>query len=253
MSDLYTSQVHLKRLLAGQATAAFTPAPEAVLKMLDPAFFPGMGALNEDEYGRLQCPVRGCGIFMAHLSRHLNGAHRGIGGASAIRVALDIRNNRPLLSAKLRVDARRIYSGGSTALARRYGGNMVAAMTSVSHSVERHGNPRGRVSLAQRNEADTCPGQFQARLMDLAREIGRSPSRADFERRFGVNASRMIQVVFGTWNNAKALAGLSCVTPEAARRRACRGITSILGGIAWRPACGESGATRRTDAHDSAL
>ena|ERR1035437_10068511 len=96
-NDLYTSRVHLKRVLMGQATPAFTPPSSAVLAMLDPAFFPGLGALNEDGHGRLQCPVRGCGDFFPWLAMHLGRSHRSIGGTKAIIAALQL-GSRPLLS-----------------------------------------------------------------------------------------------------------------------------------------------------------
>ena len=102
MSELYTSAVHLKAVLAGRATAAFTMAPEDVLKVLDPAFFPGMGALNEDKHGRLQCPVRGCGRWFVRLGQHLFAEHRAIGGTTGLKRALGIPKGTSLLSKKAR-------------------------------------------------------------------------------------------------------------------------------------------------------
>lgn len=216
MADLYTSQVHLKRLLAGQATPAFTPAPEAVLKMLDPEFFPGMGALNEDDTGRLQCPVRECGEWCHSLAQHVALAHRTLGGVAAIRSAIGIPKNAGLISRnlkqKLQVGAARRDPSTRKYVPVAKGekrGRVVAGG---------HGNPMAK------NFADTCPSQLQAKLRALAQSLGRTPSCRDFELAFGCAALGQIKRTFGSWNAAKATCAL-CLIPPGVSERA---VTSAL-------------------------
>jgi hypothetical protein len=211
MSDLYTSQVHLKRLLQGQATAAFTPAPEAVLNVLDPAFFPGMGALNEDEKGRLQCPVRGCGSWHRSLAPHLAHAHRSIGGPQALRLALDIPRSVPLLSMSERAKFRSRFEGVD--MPARWGAKArVVGMHRLSSSRKREYRARSaqsRHSIAAKNLNDTCVAQLQAKVAACARAISRSPSQTDFEKMYGLNVLYAVKQTFGSWNNAKAQIGLA--------------------------------------------
>ena len=67
-----------------------------------------------------------------------------------------------------------------------------------------------------RNMADSCEAQTFARIATLREKLGRSPSSKEFIAEFGKRLMSALVSTFGTWNNAKALAGLS-VTPAAPR------------------------------------
>lgn len=196
MRELYTSQVHLKRLLAGQATPAFTPSPQSVLKVLDPEFFPGMGALNEDIQGRVQCPVRGCGEWHQLLARHLNISHKGIGGASAVKTALDLPLSSGLASARVRA-------------AYRSRNNLAGKGRRNPKGTGPSNQAHARRSMASRNFADSCPAQLETKISALAKKIGHSPSASDFRNEYGTGVFRSVLTVFGSWNAAKATCGLS--------------------------------------------
>lgn len=196
MSDLYTSQVHLKRLLAGQATPAFTPAPDAVLKMLDPAFFPGMGALNEDEHGRLQCPVRGCGQWHYLLSQHLRRRHPTI-GAATFRQSIGLSKRTPLCSRAV-TNRMKVSSAPSLRAAR-------------SANPGHRPPPRVRgtkMSIGARNWANTCPAQTATKITELSQKIGHTPTLSEFIREYKMS-EKTVYRVFSSWGNAKALAGIS--------------------------------------------
>ena len=195
MSDLYTSQVHLKRLLAGQATPAFTPAPEAVLKMLDPAFFPGMGALDADAEGRRRCPLRGCGSYHHSLGKHLADHHRHTVNAVGLKRLLGIPKNTSLLSPS----ARRAVCAGSV-------GKGTPGGPSKYGRPRRNGTNNG--SPMQKNFSDTCPAQLRAKLISLRDELGHSPTMSDFKAKFGDSVSMAVQRTFGSFNAAKATCAL---------------------------------------------
>jgi hypothetical protein len=204
MSDLYTSQVHLKRLLAGRATAAFTPAPEAVLKMLDPTFFPGMGALNEDESGRVQCPVRGCGAyFLTGLGNHLGGKHPTI-GAAGVRIALGIPLETPLLSAKGKEEQKRLSTIPNT---RRFATQKQGERARRKRRAAEASGPV--ISMSRLNFADSCPAQTAEKVAALAEELGHVPTFAEFVAKVGPDARSAVLGVFGTWGNLLANCGLS--------------------------------------------
>lgn len=203
MSDLYTDMEHTKRLLAGQATPAFTPAPEAVLKMLDPAFFPGMGALREDKHGRLQCPVRGCGEWHAFLGSHWTRRHRAIGKISVLRSALSIPTRVTLLSEKYH---------------RSYDRRTPETRQRIANALRKPVNRKTGWTIHTRNLHDSCPAQLQEKLRALQLKIGRSPSVADFTVEYGPAATFAVKSVFGSWNAGKAAAGLEA-NPVGGPRR----------------------------------
>lgn len=195
MSDLYTSAVHLKRLLAGQATPAFTPAPEVVLKTLDPDFFPGMGALNEDDQGRIQCPVRGCGEWHREIGRHMSRQHKSLNGAAGIKAALGIPRTTTLVSAKLK----RVEACSPANRAR------LSTMRPLAVVAKK---PWKRSAMAD-NISDTCPAQTGEKIAALARKLLHSPSYDEMIREYGPNVMSAVRKHFGTWLAAKAAVGLT--------------------------------------------
>ena len=228
MRDLYTSAVHLKRLLAGQATPAFTPAPETVLKVLDPAFFPGMGALNENPLGQLQCPVRGCGQWHAGLPQHLAMKHKTIGGAAGIRSALNIPPRQVLLGKTMRAHYRATI-GAATARMHR---NSSAAQLASRENTLARGRAmvvrNNRTSAHRQNWSDTCPAQLQAKLEILARQLGHSPSENEFSSAYGVKCEGAIRRHFGTWNAAKAACGLTLLSGGGWNRKSIGDVAECL-------------------------
>ena len=202
--DIYTNQVHLKRVLAGLATPAFAPAPATVLGVLDPENFPGMGALNEDDRGYLQCPVRDCGKYFPRLSTHLNQAHRGIGGDRTIREALGIPKSRVLVSASIRAVARAAAILRPLTPAQRAG-----LASGYSRAKNRKHLPNSAVA---RNFSDTCSAQLLAKIESLATRLGHAPTYGEFIEEYGANMWEAVRRVYGTWNNAKSLCGLSPAT-----------------------------------------
>lgn len=189
-NELYTSVLHLKRVLAGRATAAFVPVSA---HFIDPDCVPGMGALNEDADGRLQCPVRGCRKYFLHLSLHLNREHRNVGGAAGVREALGIPARVGLLSATARIAC---GGGDASHLRGRYPGR---------------GAPKGRarpMSAMAKNMNDICAAQLQEKLSALAIQLGRRVTSRDFASHYGERALSAVKRTFGTWNNAKAIIGL---------------------------------------------
>ena len=61
MADLYTSLIRAKQELNDGVLPPMTPVPENVQHFIDPAFTPGLGALEEDPEKGLRCPVKGWG------------------------------------------------------------------------------------------------------------------------------------------------------------------------------------------------
>jgi hypothetical protein len=210
--DLYTSQIHIKRLLAGQATARFTMAPESVLQVLDPAFFPGMGAVNEDDEGRLQCPVRGCGKWFTKLARHLSADHRALGGAQGVRAALGIRKSVPLTSKA----ARAVTSAQWNAAPNR---SRAFVSTIRAFRMSENGS-NGPKTMHDHNFSDTCPAQIQERIEALARKVGHSPSCNEFVAEYGGALFAALRQRFGTWNNAKVQCGLTTTSSVGYTRAA---------------------------------
>jgi hypothetical protein len=96
--QLYTSLVRLKQAMNGGQLPPMMPVAQEALRFIDPSCTPGLGALEEDAEKGLLCPVRGCGRWFVHLTRHLNMTHSDIGGASGVRQLLSIPENAALYS-----------------------------------------------------------------------------------------------------------------------------------------------------------
>lgn len=203
MNELYTSQMHLKRILSGLASPSLTPLPPSAEKLIDPAFVPGLGALNEDPRGRLQCPIRGCGKWFEQLGPHIARAHRSV-GTEKVKKALGIPKSTGLVASQMRTKMR--------AAAKR----AVASSLSRREGLDRGGRGNAgrvhvarRITIHQKNHSDTCPAQLQDKITILDRKLGRSPTLNEFIGQYGEQAAHEVRNVFGTWNNAKAVCGLS--------------------------------------------
>jgi hypothetical protein len=185
-----------------------TPLDERAKKFIEPAFTPGMGALEEDPEKGLRCPVRGCGRFFHLLATHISHEHRAIGGAAAVRAALDIPTRVSLLSAKQRLiqeDAarrrfeQRVRSGTAPIPPHRPRGTPKGHGVSVSCS---------KRSTANRNLADRCQAQLAHRLADLTSEIGRTPSQREWRSRYPDVSEGFIRSAYGSWNSFLAQCGV---------------------------------------------
>lgn len=202
--ELYTSLIRLKISLNNGVLPPMTPLTERAKKFIDPAFTPGMGALNEDVFKGLQCPVRGCGRWFHRLYQHLAYTHRNIGGCDAVRRALDIPATVSLASCWQRA----------------LGVEHLRAVQAAGRWHPMHGNSssRGRrsdgreaqKSMVYRNIRDRCTAQVTHRLADLANKIGRSPSETEFAVEYGLALARHCKSVFGSWNSFLA----QCELPQ---------------------------------------
>lgn len=212
MSDLYTSLVRLKQSLNGDVPP-MTPLTEAAAAVLDPAFTPGMGAIEEDAERGLRCPVRGCGDYFTNLGTHLSSAHRDIGGAREVKRLLDIQRNARLMVGVVREHLR------TKAKARHRQDPALRARMRASVEARRTHRPitvPARGSMGERNFRNRCLAQLQAQIVAVAEKIGRVPMITDVEEALGQGLARDAIRVFGTWNAALAAAKL------ADRKKGCK-------------------------------
>lgn len=192
--ELYTSLVRLKQEMNNGVLPPMTPVPLASLALIDPALTIGQGGLFEDAEKGLRCPVRGCGKFSHFLATHLNKSHAGIGGASAVRAALDIPPRVSLVSARARASREPVASRPkevSVANLRRCRGTGPAVS-------------RTRNSVAYKNLIDRCLAQLSQKILSLADELGRAPTEGEFKQRHGEGAFHAVKNAFGSWSSAKA-------------------------------------------------
>lgn len=196
--ELYTSLTRLKMSMNNGELPPMTPLSERALRLIDPAFTIGMGALVEDSERGLRCPVRGCGEYKHHLSKHISHCHRSIGGSGAIRDALGISANVPLMSPSAREALRKLQVGRRGHLR---GGSIPGRVFP----------PRQRLkaSINSRNMLDRCEAQVLYKLVTLQARIGRSPTMDEAAAEYGKNWPHLLKTLYGSWNAAKGACGLT--------------------------------------------
>jgi hypothetical protein len=203
--ELYTSLTRLKMALNGGVLPPMTALTERARALLDPAFTPGMGALEEHAEKGLRCPVRGCGQYFHQLSTHISGAHRNTISVHELRDALGIPQADGLVSTKLRL---RLSSANG-----RAGG--AAHLRNSQHPMTRPGRKEA-YSVARRNLRDRCDAQIADKIRGLALELGRSPTAKEVRTRFSPGLMQYIYTIYGSFNALKGYLGL---TQWSAKRR----------------------------------
>lgn len=206
MACLFTSLIRTKQAIAGRLPPMMELTAEAK-KVLDPAFVPGLGGLEEDEERGLRCPVRDCGRHYHALNIHLYNSHPRVSPAR-LRHLLSLGPRTPLASSKLREQ----LSLAATNAPRR-----------SRPSIRRHSR-RARVatmrmtknSVGFRNLHNTCDEQLAHRLLDLRNKIGRTPSAEDAESVCGRGLVTVVQRRYGGWN--AGLLHLAISDPSEIRR-----------------------------------
>lgn len=215
--ELYTSLTQLKMALNGGQLPPMTPIPVEAHSIIDPAFTPGLGALEEDMEGGLRCPVRGCGKWHHKLTEHINRSHADIGGAAAVKQLLSIPHTARLVSGNLRArqsaHAHRLLAAGTLRPVVR------KRLTPSFRKKRAVAISKARKTVGARNLSDRCVAQLTHKLMDVKNTLGRSPSREDARAILGPAIVRAIEDTFGTWNAAKAHCGMAVHMPGWDHRR----------------------------------
>jgi hypothetical protein len=221
--ELYTSLTRLKMAMNGGIMPPMTKLSEQALKLIDPAFTIGMGALEEDAVKGLRCPVRGCGQYYHALGYHLSRTHRAIGGLVAVREALGIPACVPFLS----ISARLAFAKRSRPLtSQRPPEQDRKAIAQVCRAT--------KLSANGRNLRDRCEEQLRQKFTILELENGRAPSMREAKERFGWGFVAGVQRIYGTWRNALGQFGMSALTArEVAARRLVSREATLDGLRAW--------------------
>jgi len=204
--DPYTTIVRAKQELNDGRLPPMLPIPAKARRIIDPAFTPGLGALEEDPEKGLRCPVRGCGVYRHRLVGHLESAHRAVGGARAVRVTLSIPDTAILVSRWARSRA--------SETAKKIGKHVPARETWRQGYRKGGGGKRGPIKAARtagwKNMRNSCAAQVAHRIIDVRNQIGRTPTQreATLVDHGGSHLVYAAKLLYGTWNAALATCGL---------------------------------------------
>lgn len=208
---VYTTLTRVKMALNGGVLPPMTALTAQATTLIDPSQTIGMGALMEDEEKGIKCPVRGCPVWAHNIGLHARVAHRAIGGAPAIRRALDIPPTQSLLSE--RAHAEFSQRARQSVRERQRGPRSPetrARMQERTHA-SRGIRSRAKMSMGARNMRDMCEAQMRKKFADFRSEYGRRPSELEFTRMCWREetgappwASQLIRDVYGSWENAVA-------------------------------------------------
>lgn len=204
MAELYTSLVRAKMALNGGEAPPMTPLSEVARRVLDPAFTPGEGALEEDAAEGLRCPVRGCGGYFHNLGVHLTMKHGDIGGAAMVRKLLSVPKTASLASSSVRQKLSVSGSRWSEASRARMLKDKPWERTKRGTGTRR---PTG-TSTNLRNFRNQCMAQIGNRLVDLHATLGRSPTQE--EAKASGNGDLILACInlWGSWEDAKTFWGM---------------------------------------------
>lgn len=219
--DLYTSLTRLKQEMNGGTLPPMTPLPEKALALIDPAFTPGLGALEEHPEKGLRCPVRECGEYRHRLSLHLNRCHKSIGGEAGIKAALSIPRTAKLVSQSHSKKLAHKITPAVREKMREQGREAAASGRLQTAAVRRDrgvASRRDKQTMNIRNLRDKCEAQLSHKLIDLEHSLGRSPSEREAASVYGDGFTLYLRRVYGSWNAALARFGLE------ARRNSPRGL-----------------------------
>jgi hypothetical protein len=199
MADLYTSLVRAKQELNGGVLPAMTPIPEKLHAIFDPDFTIGMGAVMEDPEKGLRCPVRGCGKYFGNLTQHLNRTHAVLGGAVAVKRALDIQPRAVLRSKRMQEMSR------TQMLARWTAGEFSKERSRELSRQLREKPPANKGkklrTVGLRNFSNSCEAQLVQRILAARDRIGRIPSSHEL-RIMGESAlCASIERIYGSWDS----------------------------------------------------
>lgn len=223
--ELYTSLTELKRVLNGGQLPVYTPLSDRARQVIDPSLMKGAGCLIEDEERGLLCPIRGCGKWTHAMASHISTSHRSI-TVAAFKEAAGYAPTARLISQK----AKAVRAAQERARGAR---PTPPPATAAARKKQAESLRLRAQAMGTRNFRNQCVAQLTHRLLDLANEIGRSPSSADATAKFGPGFVAACQRVFGTWDNAKAQCGLPRLRSRYAYRKQPTTDEVLEGLAAW--------------------
>jgi hypothetical protein len=209
---LYTSLERAKQELTGGGPVPVTPLPGSSLAIIDPDFTPGLGALEQHPSLGLRCPVRGCGKWYHRLSVHLSKSHADIGGADAVRRALDYPSTAKFVS-RVSIEQSRKHMERLASEGKMLRGDKRGSLASARKSSEKTNRRRKAASrtMAERNLANMCEAQIKGRIWSMYDRIRRSPSSYEAEVMEGKGFVNGVVRFYGTWEHALLKVGLGPV------------------------------------------
>jgi hypothetical protein len=200
MPTLYTSIAHTKLALHnGGAPPPMVRLPEAWRDRIDPDAIIGMGGLREDRERGLKCPIRGCGVWRHTLAKHLRTAH-GI-TPDELRAALGLPKSIGFAS-------QRVHDKASQSQVRKAAHPNSITALERARGVGGRKNKGRKLAVGIRNLRGNCQAQLGEKIIAIAAEAGRPPSKQEAIRIMGHGFMRAIERTFGTWNQAKQSVGL---------------------------------------------
>lgn len=190
-----------KTILAPDTTYDLAPYKEPLTPVEKGFGFYGTLTQNK-EHTHVQCHI--CGYFFASLSQHAYMVH-GL-RAKEYRQEYGLARKTSLISDKMKVKLAAIQINQPTAVKTRRLENFKKARTK---SAANKGDSHHRKSLEQKNREGRCYYQLLDKIEVLGKELKRTPTKRDFQARYGDGMLSSIYHTFGSWNQALSFAGFT--------------------------------------------
>ena len=166
-----------------------------------------IGTLAQTEDGeKVQCHI--CGELFYNLGSHIHSTH-GM-KAKEYREKFQLNKRTPLCSDK----ASEEYKKRAMAIWNNLSPDEQLAKIESMKQAAAQATKVGRTwTLEELNKYGMCPDQLVDKIRMLGEELGRSPTAQDFSAKHNHRFMSVIVRTFGSWNNAKELAGYEPLKP----------------------------------------
>lgn len=147
-----------------------------------------------------QCHL--CGNFYKTLGTHVSKVH----GKDPFEYKLEfgLPTTLPLTAPKLKNKNYEQWESYSPEKKKEVIANLQAGRKSIT--APRKARTK---ALYYKNLEGRCPAQLIEKILQLRDEVGKTPSRREFNKRFGGNHAGSVELTFGSWGEAVKIAGLT--------------------------------------------
>jgi len=160
--------------------------------------------LNTIDGSKVQCHV--CGKLYISLQAHAVQAHKL--NSRDYREKFDLTHSTALVSEEER-ERRKIATIRLFASMTPERRAEIKRMSIAGTMRCKKGGHRFKIRLETKNKRGTCPDQLIAKIQEIAKKMGHTPSLADFiDQTGGQRFKHLIFTTFGSWKNALKIANL---------------------------------------------
>lgn len=164
--------------------------------------------LESKDHETIQCHI--CGKMFKHLAAHIQNSHKEM-SVREYREKFGLAYGTSLVSESMRWELKNRTLEWIKTLTPEQKAEMKRNWKKAIE--ERKRNPgQPKMTLETKNKRGVCPDQLLAKIVEVSKKLGRTPSKLEFIQELGTQKyTHKIYDTFGSWSKAVELAGLEPV------------------------------------------